>query len=130
MPLQELLGGHMVNSTFAMMCTYIVCNLFYCDTLQKDGKHISWEHVLNLYNKNRNLSGLALVAKLKREHVYLNSYSHMRVDLAVQVRVYTFKISYMHDFNTMQVLSSTVAHALEHLGDDSTTETRLFIKNF
>ena len=28
------------------------------------------------------------------------------------------------------MLSSTVAHALEHLGDDSTTETRLFIKNF
>ena len=31
--------------------------------------------------------GLSLVPKLKYEHIYLTSYSKMRVDLAVQVLV-------------------------------------------
>ena len=38
-----------------------------------------------MYNKNISPSGLKLIPKLKREHVALNSYSRMRVDLAAQV---------------------------------------------
>ena len=44
---------------------------------------------MNLYynNRSRTSAGLALVKKLKYEHVYLTSYSKMRVDLAVQVSI-------------------------------------------
>lgn len=34
---------------------------------------------------DRECPGLALATKLKREHVYLTSFSKMRVDLAAQV---------------------------------------------
>jgi len=37
------------------------------------------------YNRSRTSAGLALVNKLKYEHIYLTGYSKMRVDLAVQV---------------------------------------------
>ena len=42
---------------------------------------------MNLYKTNRATEnpGLALLPKLKYEHVYLTSYSKMRVDLAAQV---------------------------------------------
>ena len=53
--------------------------------IQKDGKHISWTHLLDLYDKAHFASGLSLVKKLKREHLHLNSYSRMRVNLAGQV---------------------------------------------
>ena len=34
---------------------------------------------------NRNAGGLSLLPKLKYEHIYLTSFSKMRVDLAAQV---------------------------------------------
>ncbi len=56
-----------------------------------NGKTIEWKHLKNLYEKLTSIitqsSGLALVRKLKREHVELTSFSRMRVDLAAQVRV-------------------------------------------
>ena len=39
-----------------------------------------------LYDKTHFSSGLSLIPKLKKEHVHLNSYSRMRVNLAAQVR--------------------------------------------
>ena len=47
---------------------------------------------MNLYYNNRSSStvGLALLPKLKYEHIYLSSYSKMRVDLAAQVSIYAF----------------------------------------
>ena len=51
---------------------------------------ISWGHLMELYGKNRaktHDAGLALLPKLKYEHVHLTSYSKMRVDLAAQVRI-------------------------------------------
>ena len=45
---------------------------------------ISWDHLKELYTKNRaqaDDTGLAL----KFEHIHLTSYSKMRVDLAAQV---------------------------------------------
>ena len=47
---------------------------------------ISWKHLEKLYIKNR-AQGLSLVPKIKYEHVYLTSFSKMRVDLAAQVRI-------------------------------------------
>ena len=52
---------------------------------------ISWKHLTDLYEKNRAQApdaGLALLPKLKYEHVHLTSYSKMRVDLAAQVIVH------------------------------------------
>ena len=46
-------------------------------------------HLIDLYKggtgANRASPGLSLVHKLKYEHVYLSSFSKMRVDLAAQV---------------------------------------------
>ena len=48
-----------------------------------------WKHLQNLYHrdsgKQKSAGGLSLVPKLKYEHVYLTSFSKMRVDLAAQV---------------------------------------------
>ena len=55
--------------------------------LQKDGRHISWKHLVNLYQHNRTESGMALVKKIKYDHIYLTSYSRIKVNLAAQVSV-------------------------------------------
>ena len=48
-----------------------------------------WSHILDLYHRDsgaqRESPGLAIAHKIKREHVYLTSFSKMRVDLAAQV---------------------------------------------
>ena len=64
-----------------MLCMYV----YVCMYMQINGKHISWDHLVQLY-KRKSSSGLSLLPKLTREHVYLNSYSRMRVNLAAQVR--------------------------------------------
>ena len=49
---------------------------------------------MELYTKNRaqaDDTGVALIPKLKYEHVHLTSYSKMRVDLAAQERVILFQ---------------------------------------
>ena len=53
--------------------------------MQKDGKHISWEHLVRVYNQSKSSSGLSLLPRLKKDHVQLTSYSRMRVNLAAQV---------------------------------------------
>ena len=73
------------------------CNCYLTDHMfsffpQKNGKHILWSHVLNLYEKVTHTAvasnglSLSLLPKLKNEHVSLTSYSRMRVDLAAQVQ--------------------------------------------
>ena len=56
-----------------------------CVCMQINGKHISWDHLIQLFKKTKSTSGLSLIPKLTREHIYLNSYSRMRVNLAAQV---------------------------------------------
>ena len=54
--------------------------------IQCQGSEISWKHIVALYYRNMGAAtGLSMVPKLKYEHVYLNSFSKMRVDLAAQV---------------------------------------------
>ena len=44
--------------------------------------------LLNIYEKDSGKgSGLAMVHKLKYEHLYLTSFSKLRVDLAAQVYI-------------------------------------------
>ena len=55
--------------------------------LQISGKNIYWQHLTNLYEaKEAPGQGLHLLHKLKFDHVYLTSFSRMRVNLAAQVR--------------------------------------------
>lgn len=62
------------------------CITYTMFVLQCQGQQISWKHVVNLYNRNMGAAtGLSMVPKLKYEHIYLNSFSKMRVDLAAQV---------------------------------------------
>ena len=48
-----------------------------------------WKHLQDLYHQDsgarKSAGGLPLVPKLTYEHVYLTSFSKMRVDLAAQV---------------------------------------------
>ena len=55
-------------------------------TCSVNGREIRWEHILQLYRRDvGKASGLALIPKLKYEHVHLTSFLKMRVDLAAQV---------------------------------------------
>lgn len=65
------------------------------NNMQKDDKHISWTHLVKLYERNQSASGLTFLKKLKREHVFLNSYSRMRVNLAAQVNFKSFINNYL-----------------------------------
>ena len=57
--------------------------------VQYNGKAIAWSHLEDLYMKDtrcgQQATGLRLVLKLKYEHVYLTSFSKMRITLAAQV---------------------------------------------
>lgn len=54
--------------------------------LQINGQHISWKILEDLYQSKRlGGFGLSTLNKITAEHVHLNSYSKMRVKLAVQV---------------------------------------------
>ena len=52
-----------------------------------------WSHLITLYEKTREDSGLYIGHKLKQEHIRLTSYSRMNVRLAAQVHV-AFTLSY------------------------------------
>ena len=62
-------------------------------SIQKDGNAISWQHLINLYEHDKGKgTGLTMVPKLKFEHVHLTPFAKMRVDLAVQVSLYTLHV--------------------------------------
>ncbi|XP_071101730.1 uncharacterized protein [Haliotis cracherodii] len=76
----------------------------------KDGQDIRWSHIVRLYEEYVEPSIYAHAHKLTREHIDLTPFAKMKVNLAAQV------------------LSKTVADALEHLYDDSVSETVNFIR--
>lgn len=58
---------------------------------QNNGKSISWQHLSTLYERDRlQTGGLSLSPKLRFEHVHLNSFAKMRVDLSAQVRTQSY----------------------------------------
>lgn len=99
--------------------------------MQKNGKEIAWRHLVALYYRDKGkASGLAMVPKLKLEHLQLTSFSKMRVDLAAQVtkqRMAIICIGYMY---TIQVLSESVSCALKQTGGAETSETWKFTSIF
>ncbi|XP_063403610.1 uncharacterized protein LOC134687330 [Mytilus trossulus] len=80
--------------------------------LWKNGKDISWMHIVRLFEEHCELQLYSPCPKLTRSHIDLAAFTYMKVNLAAQI------------------LSGSVANALEHLYDDSVSETVLFIRNF
>ena len=58
-------------------------------SLQINGLYISWQHLVTLYERNKGhditTPRLNMLHKITKEHIYLMSYSKMKVNLAVQV---------------------------------------------
>lgn len=108
---------------------------------QCKGSRISWEHLKALYDRDiRRGSGLALVPKLKYEHVAgLSSFAIMRVELAAQV-CFAMVVAYIHllwqwtfllnMYFYIQVLSETVGKAMKLTGGPEAQETAKFILMF
>ena len=75
------------------MCEFNVITLAF----QNNGKCIWWDHIEELYKEDsgsmKDTAGLYLAPRLKYEHVHLNSFSRMRVDLAAQVHVHAWMCS-------------------------------------
>ena len=58
----------------------------YIITPQLNESSISWQYLVALYERDTGkATGLAMVPKLKFEHIHLSSFAKMRVDLAAQV---------------------------------------------
>ena len=47
--------------------------------MQCNGSSISWDHLHQLYERNRLEAGLSLIPKLKYEHIHLTTFSKMRL---------------------------------------------------
>ena len=76
-----------INSTIIL---YVQITCYFCVCyIQSNGKPICWQHLEDLYLRDRGAErqspGLCMVPKLKYEHLHLTSFSKMRVDLAAQV---------------------------------------------
>ena len=101
---------------------------------QCDGKEIKWGHLWTLYNSCRSGTGLTYVKKLKFEHINLNSFSKMRVDLAAQVMLYCSLKYLIAVINDTQVLSSSVSKCLTQclgpIADETARFTDMFDKFF
>ena len=79
--------------------------------LWKDGKSISWLHILQLYEEYVEPGLFATAYKLTRQHVDLTAFSVMKVNLAAQI------------------MSRTVANALEEQYGERVSETVNFIRH-
>jgi hypothetical protein len=80
--------------------------------LWKDGKDISWMHVVRLFEEHCEQSLYTPCPKLTRAHIDLTPFSCMKVNLAAQI------------------LSGTVANALEEYYGEEVSETVQFIRIF
>ena len=76
--------------------------------LWNNGKHLLWKHIVDLYEADRK-NMVRTMPKLTNEHVYLTSYSKMRVNLATQV------------------LSETVSNIMMAYSSSETQETATFL---
>lgn len=81
----------------------------YSRTLLVDDKHILWDHIYSVYT--RETSRHLYVTDLRKSHVQIDSFSKMRVKLAVQT------------------LSAKVAKEMEANEPEATEQTRRYITN-
>ena len=69
-----------------------------------------------------------MIPKLKKEHLSLTSFARMRVNLAAQVTISKGNSSLI--IFPFQVLSNSVANALNYFNLDKTAETEEFVRKF
>ena len=81
-------------------------------SLWKNNKDISWMHIVKLFEEHCELNLYNPCPKLTRKHIDLQAFSYMKVNLAAQV------------------ISDSVANALEMLYGDEMSETVFFIRTF
>ena len=68
-----------------------LCNMYpslicFVIIMQCNGKDILWRHLQEFYKRDTAAGqGVRMIPKIKFEHISLNSFSKMRVDLAAQV---------------------------------------------
>ena len=78
--------GELTLFYYFHLATFLV---YICSVMEAISTGILW--FVQLYMRNAgaqtNTPGLSLVPKLKYEHVFLTSFSKMRVDLAAQVKI-------------------------------------------
>ncbi|KAK6165467.1 hypothetical protein SNE40_022391 [Patella caerulea] len=79
--------------------------------LWKDGRDISWAHILRLYEENIENNLYCQANKITRSHIDLTPFSKMKVNYAAQI------------------FSETVASSLELMYGDSVLETVHFIRH-
>ena len=83
-----------MHNTILLQVGLCLLTLVRATHAQNNGKVIAWRHLQDLYARDsgsvREQPGLAMVPKLKYEHVHLNSFSKIRVDLAAQVSVHVY----------------------------------------
>jgi len=104
-------------------CVYI--SMYYCLCyLSSTMVNISRQHLRDLYYyKDSSKRGVQLVPKLKYEHVHLNSFPKMRVDLAAKLLLCA--ISLFFAISTFEGVQ-TVSKVLTLSGDPEVTETAKF----
>ena len=71
--------------------------------------------------------GVRMCHKLTRDHIWLTSFTRMRVYLAAQVGLIVLATIVTYVF-FLQVMSESVASALQIINESGTRETRLFIR--
>ena len=73
--------------TVLLLCWMYIPYLMYIPAfLQCNGKEMLWSHLTDLYKRDTAAGqGVRMIPKIKFEHISLNSFSKMRVDLAAQV---------------------------------------------
>lgn len=79
--------------------------------LWRNGKDISWVYIVRLFEEHCVFNLYTPCPKLSRNHIDLNAFTYLKVNLVAQV------------------LSSSVANALEDNYDESVSETVPFIRN-
>ena len=70
--------------------------------LQLHGIEIRWSHLQGLFEDMKLCDGMVTLHKLKREHVFLTSYSRMRVRLAAQVLKLCILCDYLRPSHTIE----------------------------
>ena len=84
------------------------------------------DHLWALYNQIQAESGLYVGQHLTYKHVNLTSFSKMKVNLTVQVELFTKKYILVTYGTYMQVLTSSVSHAFDLMDHDEFSETAKF----
>ena len=86
--LQQFICSQDVSGAEGTYTIILQHSTLHTNLIQKKGSFISWKHIEALYllEADTKTPGVRLCHKLKRDHVWLTSYSKMKANLTAQVR--------------------------------------------